>query len=338
MFELMGKIVKINTTKLLLFTGFFYLASAFIIHYLEPDEFPSPFIGFWWVLTTVTTIGYGDYSPTTIPGMLLGIVLFLFGIGLIGVILGKIVDFYSYFRRMKMEGKLKYRGKNHFLMIGWSNSVQKTIEEILFNKDIETDVVLINHLKEAPYEHERFHYICGNPTDKAVLRQANIDSANSVSVFSHESDDEVMTDGKTLLITSAIEEYATKQNKHIYTIAEIVHEDHIRMFQYANVDEFILSSESFPHLMAKAVLHHGSSQLFTQLISRTSGENIWEIQPAPSWRTYGEAFEELKKQGANLIADGTDLGIVRRLAEPFPDNSRLFIICDEETYRNLKLS
>lgn len=237
-----------------------------------------------------------------------------------------------------MEGKLKYKGENHFLIIGWSISVQKTIENILFNKDNQTDIVLIDHLKEAPFEHERFHYICGTPTDKEVLQQANIDAADSVAVFADEIADEVLRDGKTLLITSAIEEYAVKHEKQIYTIAEIVHEDHIRMFEHANVDEFVLSAESFPHLMAKALLHHGSSQLFTQLISRSSEENMWEIQPSSAWKTYGEAFEALEKQGANLIADGHDLGIVRRQTEQIPKNARLYIICNEETYRRLKLS
>ncbi|MGI2326798.1 ion channel [Planococcus sp. YIM B11945] len=335
MFEIMRKVVRVSIAKLLLFTSMFYLASAFVIHFLEPEEFPTPFIGFWWVMTTVTTIGYGDYAPKTVPGMLFGMLLYLFGIGLIGVIIGKIVDSYTYVRRLKMEGRLKYKGKNHFLLIGWSKSVEKTIEDLLFDENIETDVVLIDHLKQAPYEHRRFHYIRGNPTDKDVLKMANIDEANAVTVFASESDDPVLTDGKTLLITSAIEEYAEEQNKQIYTIAEIVHEAHIRMFQYANVDEFVLSSESFPHLMAKTLLHHGSSQLFTQLISHTSGENLWEIKPAPSWITYGDAFEALRKQGANLISNGSDLGIVRRLNEPIPKDARLFIICNQDTYQHL---
>ncbi|SDH52409.1 voltage-gated potassium channel [Planococcus glaciei] len=338
MFELMKRAVKINTAKLLIFTAIFYVLSAFIIHYLEPEEFPTPFIGFWWVMTTVTTIGYGDYAPRTVPGMLYGMFLYLFGIGLIGVILGKIVDAYSYFRRMKMRGKLDYKGNNHFLLIGWSKSVQKTVEEILANKDVDNDVVLIDHLKESPFVHERFHYIRGNPTDMDILQKANIDKANSVSVFASENEDEVTTDGKTLLVALAIEEYAEARNIEIYTIAEIVHEAHIRMFQYAKVDEFVLSTESFPHLMTKALLHHGSSRLFMNLISHAHGEHMWEIKPDPSWKTYEDAFESLRRQGANLIADGNDLSIIRRMHDAIPPDSRLYVICDEETYRKLELA
>lgn len=337
MFELMKRIGKINTAKVVVFAFLFYLASAFIIYFLEPQTFSTPFIGFWWVLTTVTTVGFGDYSPVTVPGMLFGMFLYLFGIGLVGIILGKIVDSYTYYGRLKMEGKLDYKGKDHFLLIGWSESVKKTIEEILLSRDIQTDVVLIDHLKESPFKHERFHYIQGDPTDMKILQKAGIDAARSVSVFASENADDVLADGKTLLIASAIEQYAVESRKQIYTIAEIMHEKHSRMFQHAGVNEFVLSKESFPHLMAKALLHHGSSRLFMQLLNHTYGENIWEIKPASHWDTYGDAFDSLRKQGANLIAQESDFSIIRRLDDQIPKDTWLYIICDQETYENLKL-
>ena len=40
----------------------------------------------WWAAATITTIGYGDRSPVTIPGRLLAVVLMLVGIGVFGVI------------------------------------------------------------------------------------------------------------------------------------------------------------------------------------------------------------------------------------------------------------
>lgn len=338
MFEIMKKIVKINTGKLVLVTFLFYLASAFIIYFLEPDNFKNPFIAFWWVMTTVTTIGFGDYAPETVPGMLYGMFLYLIGIGLIGIVLGKIVDFYTYFGRLKMEGKLDYRGKDHFVIIGWSKSVQKTIEELLLSRDIEADVVLIDHIDEAPFRDERFHYVKGNPTDPKILEKASIDTARSVSVFALDNSNDVLKDGRTLLISSAIERYAIEHNQKIYTIAEIAHQDHIGMFQHAGVNEFVLSNEAFPHLMAKALLHHGSTRLFMEMLNHAYGENIWEIEPAASWKTYRDAFDALREQGANLIAQGSDFTIIRRLDDQIPSDARLYILTDEESYNKLVLT
>lgn len=335
MFEIMKKIVKINTAKLILFASLFYMASAVIVYLLEPDNFKNPFIAFWWVMTTVTTIGYGDYVPQTVPGMLYGIFLYITGIGLIGIILGKVVDFFTYYGRLKMEGKLDYAGKDHFLIIGWSRSVEKTIEEILLSRDIKTDVVLIDSLKEAPFKHERFHYIQGDPTDKKVLQKAGIDKSRSVSIFASGNHSDILMDGKTLLIASSIERYAIEKDINVYTIVEIVNQNHVDMFMHAGVNEFVLSNEGFPHLMAKALLNHGSTRLFMELLNHTYGENIWEIKPSASWKTYRDAFESLREKGANLIAEGSDFSIVRRLDEAIPPNASLYIITDQKTYDSL---
>ncbi|MDN3449387.1 potassium channel family protein [Planococcus sp. APC 3906] len=335
MFEIMRKIIKINTAKLVLFSFIFYVVSAFIVYLLEPDNFKNPFIAFWWVMTTVTTIGYGDYVPRTTPGMIYGIFLYLFGIGLIGIILGKIVDFFTYYGRLKMEGKLDYTGKDHFLIIGWSKSVQQTIEEILLSRDVTSDVVLIDSLKEAPFKNERFHYIQGDPTDKKILRKAGIDKTRSVSIFASGNHSDVLMDGKTLLVASSIERYAVENEVNIYTIAEIVNQNHVDMFMHAGVNEFVLSNEGFPHLMAKALLNHGSTRLLMELLNHTYGENIWEIKPSVSWKTYRDAFDSLRERGANLIAEGSDFSIVRRLDEVIPSDARLYIITDQKTYDTL---
>ena len=42
--------------------------------------------GFWWAITTVTTVGYGDRYPTTTEGRLLAVMLMFMGIYLVGVI------------------------------------------------------------------------------------------------------------------------------------------------------------------------------------------------------------------------------------------------------------
>ena len=50
--------------------------------------------GFWWAITTVTTVGYGDRYPTTSEGRLLAVILIFMGISLVGVVTASVASWF----------------------------------------------------------------------------------------------------------------------------------------------------------------------------------------------------------------------------------------------------
>jgi voltage-gated potassium channel len=48
--------------------------------------------GIWWAVTTVTTVGYGDISPTTDAGRIIAIAIMLIGIGFVALLTAFIAD------------------------------------------------------------------------------------------------------------------------------------------------------------------------------------------------------------------------------------------------------
>jgi voltage-gated potassium channel len=48
----------------------------------------------WWVFVTVTTVGYGDFYPTTTGGRILGVMVMFGGIALIGVLASFLSNFF----------------------------------------------------------------------------------------------------------------------------------------------------------------------------------------------------------------------------------------------------
>jgi len=56
------------------------------------EKHRSTWDGVWWAITTMTTVGYGDLSPATDWGRLIGIAVMLIGISLFAVFTGAVAQ------------------------------------------------------------------------------------------------------------------------------------------------------------------------------------------------------------------------------------------------------
>jgi voltage-gated potassium channel len=329
--KLFNRLFIVDKLGIFSFSVFLVAFSSVIMHLLEPETFPGLFDAFWYVMTTVTTVGYGDFYPVTVTGRLYAVFIFLFGIGIAGLAIGKLVEVLGAHRRMKEEGRMEFRGKNHFVMIGWSEKAKYAISEIIETHP-EIEVVLIDGLPVTPIPHKRVHYIQGDPSEERILMMANLKEASSVLVFSDDSiQDSALTDGKTLLIVTSVERLAP----HIHSTVEIKREEHIKNFRHAKVDEFVLSHETVSRMAVRSAFSQGITEIYTQLLSHKKGDNLFEVKKRAEWNTYRDAFEDLLNEGATLIADGSDLGINRKLDESIRDDARLYIICSREVYDSI---
>ena len=60
---------------LMLLVGVAVLTFSSLVYFAEKDNPSGPWSfldSFWWGLMTLTTVGYGDLSPSTFPGKLIG--------------------------------------------------------------------------------------------------------------------------------------------------------------------------------------------------------------------------------------------------------------------------
>lgn len=331
--KLSGKLLHLKKKSIGLIILGFVLLSATAAFLLEPDTFHNWFNAFYWVMTTMATVGYGDYYAATAAGKVFTIFLYIFGIGLLSLVIGKIIDAMGEMQRRRGAGTLSFHGQHHVVLINWSRKTQAAVDEILCY-DPGCKIVIIDENGRHPMEQlEQVHFISGDPSSDGVLLKAGIGSARAAIVFSDARIDEAsLSDGKTLLIASSIERIAPQ----VHTTVEIMQEKNIQNFQHVQVNEFVLSHDAISRLAVRSALQEGNSEVLSQLLSRQHGDDIYEIPRSRNWNTYGEAFQDLLRQGATLLSDRSDLGINRKLDQPIPEDARLYIVADEETYRRIK--
>jgi voltage-gated potassium channel len=68
------------------------LIGGLLARLVEPDVFTSIGLAYWWAVTTVTTVGYGDVVPKDTSGRLVGAMLMLTGLSLIPLITSVVVS------------------------------------------------------------------------------------------------------------------------------------------------------------------------------------------------------------------------------------------------------
>jgi voltage-gated potassium channel len=66
-------------------TALIVVGSGVLIRVLDHSEYSSIWVGMWWALQTVTTVGYGDVTPKHPSGRAVGVVVMLEGIAFLAI-------------------------------------------------------------------------------------------------------------------------------------------------------------------------------------------------------------------------------------------------------------
>jgi voltage-gated potassium channel Kch len=67
-------------------TALVVVGAGVLISVLDREEYPDVWVGMWWALQTVTTVGYGDVAPSHVAGRLVAAVVMLEGIAFIAIV------------------------------------------------------------------------------------------------------------------------------------------------------------------------------------------------------------------------------------------------------------
>jgi voltage-gated potassium channel Kch len=89
------------------------LLAGLVERLVEPDTFTSLGLSYWWAVTTVTTVGYGDIVPESPAGRVVGAMLMLLGISLIPTLTSVVVATLVGKRQRLQQEQIDRQGREH---------------------------------------------------------------------------------------------------------------------------------------------------------------------------------------------------------------------------------
>lgn len=280
-----------------LFTLLFIIFTIVIVSGLamtifEPDvSFVS---GIWWSIVTLTTVGYGDISPSSAGGRVVAVVIMFFGIGLLGMLSASLAAIMVSKRIKEEKGMGKAKLNKHIIICEWNHRSRAVIREFRSDEDShDVPIVLIADIDEKPLDDPNLFFIKGSVNEES-LEKANLEKATTVVVLGNDELDPTARDAKVVLTTLTIESMCP----NVYTVVELVDKKNEQHCKRANADEIIVGSEISSHLLATAVMDHGMSTIVSELLSARYGNDLFAMPAgkAQLGSSFLDVMVEMKKE------------------------------------------
>jgi len=77
--------IRIAASVIVTATAVIVVGGGILIRVLDHSEYSNIWVGMWWALQTVTTVGYGDVTPKHAAGRFVGVVVMLEGIAFLTI-------------------------------------------------------------------------------------------------------------------------------------------------------------------------------------------------------------------------------------------------------------
>ncbi len=242
------------------------------LHYFEKT--PRIVDAFWWSFVTITTVGYGDITPSTIGGRIIGVVVMVFGIGILGMFTATIASAFIDTKLKEGKGVMDVKVKDHFLICGWSYKAKEIIAELRADKKVKNKpIVIVADIPEKPLEDQNTFFIHGE-VDVDIMLKANLQQASVVMILTDENLDSYSRDAKVVLNTLTIR----KLNPDVYICVEISDTRNMQHGKLAGADEIIVIGELSGNLLVQAALDHGITKIITELVSNKFGNELYKVK------------------------------------------------------------
>jgi voltage-gated potassium channel len=280
-------------------------------HYIEGWTW---FEGFYMVLTTITTIGYGELHPLSHVGRFFNTFIIVAGVGLLLLLTGgaaqALLEFelQTVFGRRRMERDIS-RLSGHYIICG-AGRVGRSVARELARKPVPFVMVDTDEAKLKRYIDEGWLFQVGDATHEPVLKQVRIEHAKGLVAAT-------TTDAINIYVILT----ARGMNPKLKIIARASEEDAEKHLLTAGADSIVLPYTFAGYRIAQTFVRPHVVDFFDTAMDREHKLEIEEVQVKSGSAISGKTLEasRLRRESGVIVLAIKGEGSEMRF-NPAPDS------------------
>ncbi|MCF6238429.1 MAG: ion channel [Candidatus Marinimicrobia bacterium] len=221
----------------------------------------------YWAVVTITTVGYGDISPSTAGGRLITIVLlYAFGISILAHIVTEFIEHRLWVSAEKKCGRWRWNMQDHILIIN-----TPTIDSDSYLRKLVQQIRATPMLSEYPVQMltDKFTgvlpkeisdlgvvHFTGHAEDSDNLRAVNVSDASYIIVIASDYADP-QSDSLTFDVLDRIQEIGS----NAMVLAEAINDENRKRLQRAGANIVVRPIRAYPGFLVRSLVAPGTEEV-----------------------------------------------------------------------------
>jgi voltage-gated potassium channel len=256
--------------------------------------------GLWWTIVTLTTVGYGDISPATSMGRMIGAILMVAGMFSLALFAGIVGN--SLLQAILSLRNESFRMSNitdHIVVCGYHEGVHMLLRDLRREVGEEGDIVIFHPESRPANLPPSYHWVNGDPARESEIAKARVGYARSVIVVASRELPPQQADARTILICFTIRSYLERlpatedRQRPVHLACEILEEENMRHAELAGADDIVDTSRLGFSLLSRAVFSHGSAASISEVAEGHGDRFYIRDNPFGSTMLYGDISRQM---------------------------------------------
>jgi len=309
---------------LAIFVSFIIITASSAIYIFEANTNPSIgsyFDAVYWSLVTISTVGYGDITPKSTPGMFITMMLIILGVAVLAFLTSIIVSAFSEKLNELKENRVFSeieKLKSYILICGYGR-VGEVVAKML-SDDGEAMVIVDNDPEKIDLVKSRgLRGICGDASKSKLLQDLGVGDRVSRVICATNSDE------MNIFITLT----ARSLNKKVQIISRVEKKINKKKFYLAGSDVVLSPYEIVGVMGAEYISQPMAYEALDGLLTGNRGIEISPVKVLKNSELVGKRIEELELEAKKLIL----FGIIRKNLEKI-ENLKSYVVDGRMFYFN----